>query len=73
VDVKIGIQQAPREIVVETDETPETISAKVSEALSGDGVLTLADSKGRVVIVPAAKIAYVELGATAVGTVGFRS
>ena len=71
-DVKIGIQQAAREITLETDESAESITAQVSEALSSDGLLTLTDTKGRVVIVPAAKLAYVECGSTQVGAVGFR-
>lgn len=72
-DVKIGIQMAARELVLETDETAESISAQVAEAVSSDGLLTLKDSKGRTVVVPGAKIAYVELGSTQVGAVGFRS
>lgn len=72
-DVKIGIQQAQRELTLETDASAEDISAQVSQALTSDGVLTLTDTKGRVFVVPAAKIAYVELGSTQVGTVGFRS
>jgi hypothetical protein len=73
VEVKIGVQQSPRELVVDTDETPEAVEKLVSEAVSSDGVVTLTDSKGRKVIVPAAKIAYVEIGGGVAGTVGFRS
>ena len=36
-------------------------------------MLTLTDSKGRRIIVPAAKIAYVEIGGGVAGQVGFRS
>ena len=72
-DVKIGIQQAARELTLETDASAEDISARVAEALASDGVLTLSDTKGRTLVVPAAKIAYVELGSTQVGAVGFRS
>ena len=38
-----------------------------------DGVLTLADSKGRRVLVPVAKLAYVEIGTTTSGHVGYRT
>ncbi|MGV3563556.1 MAG: DUF3107 domain-containing protein [Nocardioides sp.] len=72
-DVKIGIQMAAREITLETDETAESIAAKVAEAVTSDGLLTLGDTKGRTVVVPGSKIAYVECGSTQVGTVGFRS
>jgi hypothetical protein len=72
-EVKIGVQHSPRELVVETDDTPEAIEKLVADAVSGEGVVTLTDTKGRKVIVPAAKIAYVEIGGGVAGTVGFRS
>ena len=61
-EVKIGVQHAQRELVLDTDTTPEDIEARISEALSGNGVLRLSDVKGRSIVVPADKIAYVELG-----------
>lgn len=72
-EVKIGVQHSPRELVVDTDDTPEAVEKLVAEAVSGEGVVTLTDTKGRKVIVPAAKIAYVEIGGGVAGTVGFRS
>jgi hypothetical protein len=73
VEVKIGIQHTQRELVVDTDEKSESIEKLVSEAVSSEGVLTLTDTKGRKVVVPASKIAYVEIGGGVLGTVGFRS
>lgn len=72
-EVKIGIQHAPRELVVDTDETAQTVEKLVADAVGSEGVLTLTDSKGRKVLVPAAKVAYVEIGGTLAGQVGFRS
>ena len=72
-EVKIGVQYAARELVVETNETPESVEKLLSDAVASDGVLALSDTKGRRVIVPAAKIAYVEIGTAVAGTVGFRS
>lgn len=72
-EVKIGVQYAARELVVETDESADAIEKVVAEAVSGGGVLTLTDHKGRRTIVPAEKIAYVEIGTGTIGTVGFRS
>ena len=71
-EVKIGVQHAQRELVLDTNSTPEDIEAKVVEAVSGGGVLRLSDVKGRTVVVPADKIAYVELGSPTASTVGFR-
>jgi hypothetical protein len=73
VEVKIGIQHSPRELTVDTDEKSESIEKLVAEAVSSEGVLTLTDTKGRKIVVPASKIAYVEIGGGVVGTVGFRS
>ena len=36
-------------------------------------MLTLTDAKGRRVVVPGAKVAYVEIGTGVAGPVGFRS
>jgi F420-0:gamma-glutamyl ligase len=74
VEVKIGVQQAQRELVLEVDESAEAIEKLVSEALSSEtGVISLTDSKGRRLLVPAAKVAYVEIGTGVAGMVGFRS
>jgi hypothetical protein len=73
VEVKIGIQHAPRELVVDTAETAEAVEKMVADAVGSEGVLALTDSKGRKVIVPASRIAYVEIGGALAGQVGFRS
>jgi hypothetical protein len=73
VEVKIGVQHAPRELVVDTAESTEAVEKAVAEAVSSGGVLTLTDSKHRKVMVPASKLAYVEIGGGVVGQVGFRS
>ncbi|WP_414813206.1 DUF3107 domain-containing protein [Nocardioides sp. Root1257] len=73
VEVKIGVQNAARELTIEVDETAEAVEKLVADAVSGDGVLNLKDAKGRRLIVPVAKLAYVELGHGVAGQVGFRS
>ena len=72
-EVKIGVQHAQRELVVETDESPDNVEKLVSDALSSGGVLSLTDSKGRRLVVPVEKLAYVEIGGGTSGAVGFRS
>ena len=71
-EVKIGVQNAQRELVVDTDSTPDEIESRLAEAIAGNGVLRLSDVKGRTVVVPAEKIAYLELGSPTSSTVGFR-
>ncbi|WP_187370232.1 DUF3107 domain-containing protein [Streptomyces boluensis] len=71
-EVKIGVQYAPREIVLESAQTPEEVEKAVAEALSGKTeLLSLVDDHGRKVLVPADRIAYVELGEPTARKVGF--
>ncbi|HEX6873431.1 MAG TPA: DUF3107 domain-containing protein [Micromonosporaceae bacterium] len=65
-EVKIGVQFAQRELVLESAQSPADVAAAVSEALADEsGILSLVDEKGRRVIVPAAKLAYVEIDESA--------
>ena len=70
-EVKIGVQNSGRELVIESDKTPDEVSAIVAKALAAGGILTLTDDKGRQVLVPVAALAYVEIGEPAVRKVGF--
>jgi Protein of unknown function (DUF3107) len=72
VEVKIGVKGANRELVVETAASADDVAAAVRAALTDDaGVLVLSDDKGRQVMVPADKVAYVELGESETRKVGF--
>jgi hypothetical protein len=72
VEVKIGVQHAPREIVLESNDQPEDVEAAVTKALqTGDGLLSLTDERGRRVLIPAGRIAYIELGPQSERRVGF--
>jgi hypothetical protein len=64
VDVRIGITQSVREIELDmSDDDRDSLRKDIESALAtGDTVLWLTDKKGRSVGVPAAKIAYVEIG-----------
>nr|WP_204263410.1 DUF3107 domain-containing protein [Geodermatophilus normandii] len=76
VEVKIGVQHSPRELVVDSPNTPEEIAAAVASAMSGgtkDGLLTLEDDRGRRVLVPVDRIAYVEIAQPDQRRVGFVS
>ncbi|WP_175412191.1 DUF3107 domain-containing protein [Streptomyces sp. TRM64462] len=71
-EVKIGVQHAPREIVLESGQSGEEIEAAVADALVGKAqLLSLTDEKGRKVLVPADRLAYVEIGEPATRRVGF--
>ncbi|MCA0252178.1 MAG: DUF3107 domain-containing protein [Actinobacteria bacterium] len=70
-EIKVGIQHVAREIAVETDETAADVEKNLLKALADDSILTLTDAKGRKVLVPVDKIAYVDLGQEHVRPVGF--
>ena len=71
-EVKIGVLHTPREIVLESAQSPAEVEAQVSEALrSVDGQLALTDEKGRRVVVPANLVAYVEIAPSDTRRVGF--
>ncbi|MFC9787762.1 DUF3107 domain-containing protein [Rhodococcus sp. NPDC127528] len=74
-EVKIGVSDSPRELIVNSTQTPEEVEALVASAFSGDsaGVLALTDDKGRKFLIQAAKVAYVEIGPSDTRKVGFAS
>ncbi|MGY1749853.1 MULTISPECIES: DUF3107 domain-containing protein [unclassified Modestobacter] len=74
-EVKIGVQHSPRELVIDSPKSPDEIAAEVSKAMSAskDGLLTLVDERGRRVVVPVDRIAYVEIAEADQRRVGFIS
>lgn len=70
-EVKIGVQHAPRELTLESAQTPAEVEQAVTEAMAKDSVLTLTDEKGRKVIIPIAKVAYVEIAESSHRPFGF--
>ncbi|GAA4699326.1 DUF3107 domain-containing protein [Streptomyces youssoufiensis] len=72
VEVKIGVQHAPREIVLESEQSAEEVERAVADALGGKAqLLSLVDEHGRKVLVPADRLAYVEIGEQSTRKVGF--
>ena len=70
-EIKIGIQSVPRELVLETNSSQEEVAAALEDAVAKHGVFALLDAKGGRVLVPADKIAYVEFGGNEQRRVGF--
>ncbi|HEX7717780.1 MAG TPA: DUF3107 domain-containing protein [Marmoricola sp.] len=71
-EVKIGVVNASRELTIDTALDAGEVEEQVRSALSDGGVLSLTDAKGRRVVVPVEKLAYVEVTAGTVAPVGFR-
>ncbi len=70
-EIKIGVQHSPREIVLDVDKTADQISKLLAEAATKGSALILEDTKGRRVLIPVDKVSYVEIGEPNKGHVGF--
>jgi Protein of unknown function (DUF3107) len=72
VEVKIGVQHTPREIVLDSNQSQAEVEKAVRDALKDDkGLLALVDEKGRRVLVPSGLLAYVEIAEADHRRVGF--
>jgi hypothetical protein len=71
VEVKIGVRDIAREVVLESEQTPDAVAKLVAAAIDTGNMLKLTDEKGRLVMVPGAMIGYVEIGAPESRRVGF--
>lgn len=72
-EIRIGIAQVQRDVVLESNESYTEISEKIQEAISAQSLLTLTDDRGRTVLIPGDRIAFVEIGAQSAPRVGFAS
>ena len=70
-EVKIGIRDIAREVVLESEQSPDEVASAVEAAVGTGGLLRLTDERGRLVVVPGPVIGYVEIGAPAGRRVGF--
>src|SRR5699024_3219508 len=70
-EIRIGVQHSPREIVLESEEKSDALIERLSGAIADGSPVTLVDDKGRTVLVPGAKVAYVEVSTEEPRRVGF--
>ena len=70
-EIKIGIQNIGREIVLESAQDADAVAKVVEEAITKGTELRLKDDKGRIIIVPGNALGYVEIGAEEARKVGF--
>lgn len=69
--VRIAITDVSSELSFECETSPSDIKSAVAKALADNSLLTLTDIRGHEIIVPAARIGYVEIGQPAERRVGF--
>ncbi|HJG91709.1 DUF3107 domain-containing protein [Brachybacterium massiliense] len=70
-EIRIGIQHSPREIVIESAEKHDALLERLSAAVAEGAPVTLVDDKGRTVLIPGAKVAYAEVSTEEPRRVGF--
>jgi len=71
VEVKIGVQSIPRELVVDTPSSPDEVERSLTTALSSGGMFVIRDDKGGKILVPAEKIGYLEMNGVEQRAIGF--
>jgi hypothetical protein len=73
IEVRIGVVDSPKELILELEEDPKELVDKVNKAASDEtrGMIWLTDSKGKQVAVSVARIAYLEIEPERPRTVGF--
>ncbi len=72
-EVRIGVQNVAREVVIESKQTPDEVRDLVNSALEGGSPLALTDERGHTVVVPATVLGYVDIGSEQQFKVGFGS
>lgn len=70
-EIRIGIQHSPRELVIESEQESAAVLEALGTAIEQGTSVTLEDSKGRMVLVPGAKVAYAEVSTEEPRRVGF--
>lgn len=70
-EVKIGVLYAPRELLVETDTSPEDVEKALAKSIVDGGIFSLVDNKGSRVVIPVDKVAYLEIAEPDDRRVGF--
>ena len=72
IEVRIGVIDSPKELILELEEGAKEIVDKVNSAAGeSTGLLWLTDSRGKQIAISVAKIAYLEIEADRPRTVGF--
>jgi Protein of unknown function (DUF3107) len=69
--VRIAVSDVSSELSFECPSSPDEIRSAVTAALSAGSPLILTDIRGHQIVVPAAKIGYIEIGEPVERRVGF--
>ncbi|TDD31006.1 DUF3107 domain-containing protein [Actinomadura sp. KC06] len=70
--VRIGVQNVPKELVVDTGQSGDEVQAALADALSDPhGVFVLVDRRAGRVVIPADRVGYLEITEDEQRSVGF--
>jgi Protein of unknown function (DUF3107) len=70
--VRIGVQYVPKELVVETDQSADEVQQALADALNeGHSLFVIQDERGGRIVVPADRLAYLEIEESESRRVGF--
>jgi hypothetical protein len=70
--VRIGVQYVPKELVVETDQSANEVQQALADALNeGHSLFVIQDERGGRIVVPADHLAYLEIEESESRQVGF--
>lgn len=70
-EIKIGVLHAPRELLIDTEKSADQVAKAISDAIAKGGTVTFDDVRGKRLILPIEKLAYVEIGEPEQRRVGF--
>ena len=70
-EVRIGISDVAREVTLRTKISADDIVEQLHKAVNENSLFEIVDEQGRRVVVPASKVAYLDLGSSDVRAVGF--
>lgn len=72
VQVRVGVQLVPKELVVETKQSADEVEQSLAAALESDsGLFVLKDSRGGRIVIPAKHVGYLEIAEEESRQVGF--
>ncbi|MGO1542735.1 MAG: DUF3107 domain-containing protein [Gulosibacter sp.] len=70
VEIRIGVENSPREISFESNQSAADVEKIVTESLES-GIARFVDDRERVILVNSAKITFVEIGEETQRRIGF--
>jgi len=74
VQVRIGVQNVPKELVVDTEQSADEVQQALADALAEQrSIFVLQDRRTGRVVVPADRVAYLEISEEEQRSVGFGS